>query len=90
MLFLILDIRREPSREDLLIAGWAAAKQMPLFVIFTKKDKLSETEVEKAVAANLAKLAPFPMVGFLAMSNQQFYERKHFIQRINKEMAAWG
>ena len=89
MVFLILDIRREPSREDVLIAEWAASKQIGLFVIFTKRDKLSEAEAEKAIRTSLLQMEGIPLVGSLAVSNNHFYERKRFIQMINKEIAAW-
>lgn len=89
MVFLILDIRREPSREDLLIAEWAASKQIGLFVIFTKRDKLSDAEAEKAIRTSLLQMEGIPIVGSLAVSNNHFYERKRFIQMINKEIAAW-
>jgi GTP-binding protein len=89
MIFLILDIRREPSHEDLLIAKWAASKHISLFVIFTKKDKLSASETEKAIRLNLSKMEGITVVGTLAMSNNHFYERRMFIQMINKEIASW-
>jgi GTP-binding protein len=90
MIFLILDIRREPSEEDLLIANWAASKHISLFVIFTKRDKLSDSEAEKAIRLNMAKMEGIPIVGSLAMSNNHFYERRQFIQMVNKEIASWG
>ena len=89
MVILLLDIRREPSGEDLLIAEWAAAKQMPLFVIFTKRDKLSPSQVQPSIDRNLAKLGNVPILGSLAVSNPRFTERRSFIQMINKELASW-
>lgn len=90
MIFLLLDIRREPSKEDKLMAEWAASKGISLFIIFTKRDKLSEAEAEKAIRLNLEKLAHIPLVGTLAVSNHNFYERRRFIHMINQEMAKWG
>jgi GTP-binding protein len=90
MIFLILDIRREPSKEDLLIAEWAASKHISLFIIFTKRDKLSDSEAEKSVRLNLSKLEGIPIIGSLAVSNTRLYERRQFIQMINKEILKWG
>ena len=86
LLILILDIRRKPSPEDLAIKDWAVAKGISLFVLFTKRDKLSDTEVEKALNANLSALHKEGIAGFLAISNPNFYERRRFIQMINEEI----
>lgn len=87
LLILILDIRRQPSEEDLAITTWASSKKISLFVLFTKKDKLSEAEIERSIQSNLSKLGEERIVGWMAVSNIHFYERSHFIQIINRKIA---
>jgi len=43
-IFLLLDIRRIPSDEDLAFVRWAEHHQKPLLIIFTKADKLNNAE----------------------------------------------
>jgi GTP-binding protein len=82
LLFLLMDIRREPSKEDLMIAQWATAKQISLFLIFTKRDKLSRLAAEQSTQKNLSKMKEIPVLGSLAVSNSNLYERDSLIQRI--------
>lgn len=44
LILLLVDCRRKPNQEDLALIEWAAAKQIPLLLILTKTDKLSNTE----------------------------------------------
>lgn len=85
LLFLLMDIRREPSEEDLMIAEWAKAKQISLFLIFTKRDKLSRLAAEQSTHKNLSKMKEIPIVGSLAVSNSNLYERELLIRKL-KEM----
>jgi len=85
LILLLIDIRRTPSKEDLAIANWAVAKKVPILVVFTKKDKLTDAECEKSVKANLSLL---PKVSAsLSFSNRNSYERKNLIQKINEVLA---
>lgn len=44
VLFILLDIRRVPSDEDLMILRWCDHYDLPYKIIFTKCDKLSNNE----------------------------------------------
>jgi len=46
LVLLLLDSRREPSAEDRTLIEWAEHKKIPLLAIFTKTDKLSQSERE--------------------------------------------
>lgn len=46
LLLLLVDSRRLLNEEDLVLVQWAQEKQIPLFLIFTKTDKLRPLEVE--------------------------------------------
>lgn len=44
LLLLLLDIRRTPDEREAELIAWASHKKLPLFLILTKTDKLSERE----------------------------------------------
>lgn len=44
LILLLIDSRRDFSKEDRDLAEWAANKQIPVLLIFTKTDKLSHSE----------------------------------------------
>jgi GTP-binding protein len=46
LLFLLIDSRRGPNEEDLAMVAWAKQKKIPLWMILTKTDKLSRSELE--------------------------------------------
>ena len=50
----ILDIRREPSEEDLMLLEWLKALGQTVLLVLTKADKLSKNQA----ASRLAKLRP--------------------------------
>ncbi|WP_321494993.1 ribosome biogenesis GTP-binding protein YihA/YsxC [uncultured Desulfobacter sp.] len=43
-LILLMDIRREPGKEELDMVRWLEAKNMPCLLVLTKADKLSKTK----------------------------------------------
>ena len=44
---LLVDLRRTPNEDDVLMHNWAAASQIPLIVIATKCDKVKKSQWEK-------------------------------------------
>ncbi|MGB9679850.1 MAG: ribosome biogenesis GTP-binding protein YihA/YsxC [Thermoanaerobacteraceae bacterium] len=46
---LLIDIRRVPSEDDIIMADWFRYKNIPYTVIATKVDKLKKTELEKSL-----------------------------------------
>ena len=74
LLLLLIDSRRELTPEDLAMIEWTSAKQIPLLVIFTKRDKVSQ-------ARHCATCS-------LAFSNREPDDRRHLIRKIN-EMLKW-
>jgi GTP-binding protein len=74
LVILLIDIRREPCEEDLMVAKWAAMRGIPFLTIFTKSDK-----VKRPI------LPEFPgCAGTMAFSNRGFQDRKRLIDLINK------
>ena len=58
LIILLLDIRRTASEEDLAMALFASAKEIPLLVVFTKIDKVSSNEKARNISKNLKLLYP--------------------------------
>ncbi len=74
MVLLLIDIRREPCEDDLLVAKWAAARGTPFIVVFTKSDKIKRND-----------LPVFPAcAGWMKFSNRGFQDRRLLIDLINK------
>ncbi len=46
-LILLLDCRRDPSREDLELLNWLSTRQLPVMTVMTKSDKLSKSRIIK-------------------------------------------
>ncbi len=46
-LFVLVDLRHEPQKNDLDFMEWLAMSQIPFVITFTKADKLSKVNVEK-------------------------------------------
>jgi len=46
-LILLIDIRRDPGKEELDMVDWLESHKMPYLVILTKSDKLSKTKQQK-------------------------------------------
>ncbi|MCD4719224.1 MAG: ribosome biogenesis GTP-binding protein YihA/YsxC [Desulfobacula sp.] len=50
-LILLIDIRRDPGKEELDMVDWLESHKMPYLVILTKSDKLSKTKQQKRLLA---------------------------------------
>src|SRR6187402_137823 len=48
-LFILIDSRLEPQKNDLSFINWAGAQGVPLCLIFTKADKLNKNDLNKNV-----------------------------------------
>jgi GTP-binding protein len=46
---LLIDIRRVPTEDDLLMINWFKYKNLPFTVVLTKADKVSKSQAQKAV-----------------------------------------
>jgi len=46
-LILLIDIRRDPEKEEFDMMEWLEAHEIPYLVVLTKSDKLSKTEQQK-------------------------------------------
>lgn len=76
LLLLLIDSRREMSKEDLSLIEWAKNKKKPLLLILTKTDKLSFSEKE-------ALLKKYPEAFYYTIMNPS---SKHLIKKRIEEI----
>jgi len=57
-ILLLLDIRRVPSEKDFQLIHFASHHNLPIQIIFTKRDKLKKNELKKQIEKNKAALKP--------------------------------
>ncbi|MDX9750175.1 MAG: ribosome biogenesis GTP-binding protein YihA/YsxC [Flavobacteriales bacterium] len=50
VVFLLIDVRLEPQRNDLEMVQWLGENGVPFAIVFTKADKLSPPQVESSMA----------------------------------------
>jgi GTP-binding protein len=55
-LFILIDSRLEPQKNDLEFIQWAGTKEIPICLLFTKADKLTKNQLNKNFAAYQAAL----------------------------------
>jgi GTP-binding protein len=80
-ILLLIDIRRDLTQEDHDFFQWASSQQIPLLVIFTKRDKLSATEAPVREAC-LKQQLPEGMDS-MTFSSRVLDDRKRLIQRLS-------
>jgi GTP-binding protein len=81
MIILLIDSRREPTKEDIAIMEWAKHHKKPVLLIFTKSDTLDERERK----INLEKaLHLLPVEHTLSYSIKDSRSRQNLITTINK------
>jgi GTP-binding protein len=81
MIILLIDSRREPTKEDIAIVEWAKHHKKPVLLIFTKSDTLDERERK----INLEKaLHLLPVEHTLSYSIKDPRSRQNLITTINK------
>jgi GTP-binding protein len=55
-LILLIDIRRDPKKEEFDLMEWLETHKMPYLVILTKSDKLSKTKQKKRFSSICSQL----------------------------------
>jgi GTP-binding protein len=70
-ILLLLDIRREPSEDDLTLLSFATHFKKPVILVLTKVDKLKREEIKRQTEVILGKVGrDFPFVHYSVPSNQ--------------------
>ena len=57
--FLLIDSRHEPLKNDLEFMQWLGEKQIPFVIVFTKSDKLATSKLNAAIASYKKELKKF-------------------------------
>lgn len=86
LILFLLDSRRVPTEEDQAFVQWATFNQKPLLLIFTKTDKLKESELREQTLSSLAAfnhLMHASPVRFLHYSIKDPRARIELIEKIN-------
>lgn len=67
---LLVDIRRTPVEEDLLMKEWLEAYQIPILMVATKSDKLKSGEKAKSLAALKKAFQTDEMIPFSKLTDE--------------------
>lgn len=81
--FLLIDIRHEPSENDCMMYNWIIDHGYEPVIILTKLDKLKRSQVDKMVSTIKKKLQPVPgtvIIKFSAQTKQGRDEILEFIE----------
>lgn len=87
-LFVLIDCRHEPQKIDLEFMQWLGESGIPFSIIFTKKDKLSNTKFSENVEAYKKKLSEeweeFPPMFYTSSEKREGKEELlNYINEIN-------
>jgi GTP-binding protein len=86
LLLFLLDIRRQPTEEDLSFLRWSTFYKKPVLLLFTKSDKVTDSEKQTLVKTSLKTLqetvgAPFD---HMIYSIKDPRARKELVARLNQ------
>lgn len=80
--FVLVDIRHEPSEDDLLMVHYLYSYGIPFTLIVTKADKLSRAQQQKALAVIASKMG-VGVKDILVTSSSQKTGKEQVLQRID-------
>ncbi|MCH9632931.1 MAG: putative GTP-binding protein EngB [Chlamydiae bacterium] len=89
LVLLLLDIRRNPSEQDLQFFEWVQYQKKPILIVFTKVDKVKKNEKIKQMKKNIEKLNSSE-IPFVYYSTTKNVGRKELIFEINRMIELWG
>jgi GTP-binding protein len=89
-LFVLLDCRLEPQKNDIEFINWLGNEAIPFAIIFTKTDKISQSKLNENVAVYKAKLLEdwdeLPPLFYTSTERKKgMDELLNYIEGINKE-----
>ena len=91
LLFLLIDVRHAPQRNDLDFIQWLGENQVPFAIIFTKLDKLSPVAGKKSITAYKEKLAESweelpPIFASSSTDRRGRIEILNYIEELNNQL----
>ena len=88
LVFQLIDMRHEPTKDDLMMVDFLIENEFPFVVVLTKKDKLSKKQQEERLRALQTELPcadQIHMVPFSAMNGDGVEELRAIIDEISQE-----
>ena len=89
--FVLIDVRHEPQKNDLDFIQWLGESNVPFSIVFTKADKLGPVKAKQNVGSYMAKLKetweelpPYFITSAEKKTGRD--ELLDYIDKINKEM----
>ncbi|MBA3010797.1 MAG: ribosome biogenesis GTP-binding protein YihA/YsxC [Proteobacteria bacterium] len=82
-LVLLIDIRRDPGKEESDLVKWLESHGMPYLIVLTKADKLSKTQQAKRLAAISSQMNRDPG-GIILFSTKTRQGRETVLDEINR------
>lgn len=67
---LLVDIRREPVPDDLVMKKWLESYQIPCFMVATKADKLSSSQKTKSLLQIKEAFQPEQLISFSSLTDE--------------------
>jgi GTP-binding protein len=90
LILLLIDSRREPTKDDCALVKWISFHQKPILFVFTKTDKIDEMEKRKNTLTSLNALSHFvDSMDFLHYSIKGPRARIELIKKINSLYPNW-
>lgn len=68
LIFLLLDMRHAPSKDDLQMIDYLVAQEMPFVIILTKADKLNQSQRKARMAAFAEEIPYFDEIHIIPFS----------------------
>lgn len=90
LIFLLLDVRRDPAADDLQMIDWMNAAGVPYRVVLTKSDKLSNNQLVKSVrdVAGALGIESSALIPFSAVTKKNVDElRREIVARLSANPA---
>lgn len=88
MVFLLVDIRHEPSKDDQLMYQYLKETGQPMTIIVTKEDKIKRSQIQKQMSMirkSLGVSSEQPMFSFSAKTKSGKDEILNFIEEVLKD-----
>jgi GTP-binding protein len=91
--FLLIDSRHEPLKNDLEFMQWLGEKKIPFVIVFTKADKLTTSKLQAAIASYKKQLSNYweelpPIIISSAEKGTGKEEILNYIEQTNKIFTA--
>jgi GTP-binding protein len=87
LILLLMDLRHEPTEQDVLFITWALFYKKPLLIVFTKADKIAKTKRlshSKKILGKILEKTGFNPTSYVLYSIEETFCKKQLIKQINE------